>query len=202
MKSVRRWPRQYKPRLAGNTTGFAAPHVWQWAASLSTHEGHVDANVSSLTAEQLRDGPGAPRKLGAPQPKGDQMPTELNTMWSGERALRGDAWVPLLMAVVHKQGAPSIATGPMSLTGEVGVYLDGAPAGTQIQLRPYLVEHVGGAWVQSRSLGTVEVVATPGTTFCRIPVTCAIPAGQRLRMKVKATGSVVQTFANLLTWKG
>ncbi|MGN6245097.1 MAG: glycoside hydrolase family 25 protein [Motilibacteraceae bacterium] len=56
-RPVRSWPTSYVPRLSANTTGWAAPHIWQWAASLQTSEGLVDANVSTLTAAQLSAGP-------------------------------------------------------------------------------------------------------------------------------------------------
>lgn len=58
MQPVTVWPSTYAPRLSGNTTGWKSPHVWQWACSLSTSQGHVDANISPLSAAALRDGPG------------------------------------------------------------------------------------------------------------------------------------------------
>lgn len=57
MNPVTKWPGSFTPRLSGNTTGWRVPHIWQWACSLSTSEGHVDANISTLSAAQLRDGP-------------------------------------------------------------------------------------------------------------------------------------------------
>lgn len=57
MQPVSTWPASYAPRLSGNTTGWGAPHVWQWACSLRTSQGQVDANISTLSAAQLRDGP-------------------------------------------------------------------------------------------------------------------------------------------------
>lgn len=74
---VRSWPTSYAPRLAGNTTGWSAPHIWQWAESLVTSEGQVDANVSPLTAAQLRDGPRKPSTTPdvAPAAPTDGLPT-------------------------------------------------------------------------------------------------------------------------------
>lgn len=60
------WPQTFSPRIPANTTGWAAPHIWQWAASLVTSEGQVDANVSTLTATQLRTGPRATTPKPAP----------------------------------------------------------------------------------------------------------------------------------------
>jgi hypothetical protein len=51
---VTSWPSSATPTLSGNTTGWPAPHVWQWAESLHTSEGLVDASVSALPATQLR----------------------------------------------------------------------------------------------------------------------------------------------------
>jgi hypothetical protein len=57
MSPVSQWPGGFTPRLSGNTTGWKTPHVWQWACSLRTSEGQVDANLSTLSAAELRDGP-------------------------------------------------------------------------------------------------------------------------------------------------
>lgn len=47
------WPATFAPRIPSNKTGWTAPHIWQWAASLQTRVGQVDANVSTLTAAQI-----------------------------------------------------------------------------------------------------------------------------------------------------
>lgn len=53
------WRSTFAPGLPGGmTTGWRTPHVWQWTAWFSTIAGQVDANLSTLTAAQLRTRPG------------------------------------------------------------------------------------------------------------------------------------------------
>lgn len=44
------WPTSVNPQLKGNTTGWRGPHIWQWT---DRYLGKYDANVSTLTAEQI-----------------------------------------------------------------------------------------------------------------------------------------------------
>lgn len=44
------WPTTFEPRIGGNTTGWAAPHIWQWSQAL---DGRYDADVSELTFNEL-----------------------------------------------------------------------------------------------------------------------------------------------------
>ncbi|GAA4358375.1 glycoside hydrolase family 25 protein [Angustibacter luteus] len=60
------WPRLYRPKLAGNTTGWKTPHIWQWTAALAG--GPFDANLSTLTAAQLAAGPKSPAPTPKPKP--------------------------------------------------------------------------------------------------------------------------------------
>lgn len=52
MNPVTVWPTSMRS-VGANTTGWAAPHLWQWAASLRTSSGLVDASVASISAAQL-----------------------------------------------------------------------------------------------------------------------------------------------------
>ncbi len=56
---LRSWPTTFDPQLAGNTTGWTAPHIWQWTDSFA---GKYDANVSTLSGVQIAT------------PKGTDMP--------------------------------------------------------------------------------------------------------------------------------
>lgn len=47
------WPTEFDPILAGNTTGFDGPCMWQWT---DRFYGEYDADVSTLTAFQLSGG--------------------------------------------------------------------------------------------------------------------------------------------------
>lgn len=44
------WPSSFEPRIGGNTTGWDAPHIWQWSQAL---DGRYDADVSELTFNEL-----------------------------------------------------------------------------------------------------------------------------------------------------
>lgn len=55
-KSTTAWPSSFSPWLpSGITTGWARPHIWQWTDKLA---GTYDANISTLTIDQLAGGGG------------------------------------------------------------------------------------------------------------------------------------------------
>lgn len=68
MQPVTTWPTIMR-LTSGGTTGWDRPHLWQWAASLRTSQGLVDASVSTVTATQLAAGPKRPAPSPPPTPE-------------------------------------------------------------------------------------------------------------------------------------
>jgi hypothetical protein len=62
--STTSWPSSFSPWLpSGITTGWARPHIWQWTDKF---DGTFDANISTLTIDQLAGVGGQPQEKDMP----------------------------------------------------------------------------------------------------------------------------------------
>lgn len=85
----------------------------------------------------------------------------------------------------------SVAAGPsLAVTGNLSIELD-IPEGAVVQIAPIVSNFKDGKEVSSLSLRAQEVVGTSGKTYAKVPVNCALQAGQRLRFRIAGKSVVL-----------
>jgi hypothetical protein len=125
----------------------------------------------------------------ASEPKEDEMSIKdlfKSFAVTGGQKVKGSALI-----YINDKRDVSVATGPAaSIAGNLSVTLKAKP-GSVIQIIPIVTTFKDGAPAGQVSLGADEVVATNGNTFAKVPVNCALAAGQRLRFQINGEATVI-----------
>lgn len=114
--------------------------------------------------------------------KEDQVGTLVNGGTSKPQTLKVGATTELR---ITDTGHVSFVQGPLRVDGLIKVYITGLPGGDAVALRAFQVKPSGTTWVATgASNGIQTYVSSGGTLYCRYPVSCSVPAGQRLRLQI------------------
>lgn len=167
MSATTRWPSACNPRVSGNTTGWARPHIWQFTPAFS---GRFDANVSLLTKAQLT-GASAPAptttKPATPPGGNDLYQHYASLSVSKPLVLKPNVWSGIgwqnVASGPTKPGNAGIVYGPCHYDIKVRYLLRGLPKGAQYGVR--LVEAMPdgkGGWKYGDTVALAQHLATGG----------------------------------------
>lgn len=171
MSSTTHWPSSCNPRVSGNTTGWARPHIWQFTPAFS---GRYDANVSLLTKAQLTGAsapapkPPATTKPATTAPGGNDLFQHYASLSvSKPLTLKPTVWNGIAWQNVYagptKPGNAGIVYGPCYYDIKIRYRITGLPKGAQYGVR--LIEALPdgkGGWKYGDVVAEAQHLATGG----------------------------------------